>query len=80
MTFAPRFSPDGNKIVMSYTDPEIGNSEIYILDLNTRISSRTTNNHNWFPQASHLMVKKLFSILIEVEEDICMLRIQMAIK
>ncbi len=44
MTFAPRFSPDGNKIVMSYTDPEIGNSEIYILDLNTRISSRITNN------------------------------------
>ena len=33
MTFAPRFSPDGDKIVMSYTDPDIGNSEIYILDL-----------------------------------------------
>ena len=44
MTFAPRFSPDGNKIVMSYSDPEIGNSEIYILDLKTRISSRITNN------------------------------------
>ena len=44
MTFAPRFSPDGNKIVMSYTDPDIGNSEIYILDLTSRISSRITNN------------------------------------
>ncbi len=44
MTFAPRFSPDGNKIVLSYTDPEIGNSEIYILDLKTRISKRITNN------------------------------------
>ena len=44
MTFAPRFSPDGDKIVMSYTDPDIGNSEIYILDLKTRISSRITNN------------------------------------
>ncbi len=44
MTFAPRFSPDGNKIVMSYTDPDIGNSEIYILDLKTRISTRVTNN------------------------------------
>ena len=44
MTFAPRFSPDGNKIVMSYTDPDIGNSEIYILDLKTRISSRITDN------------------------------------
>ncbi len=44
MTFAPRFSPKGDKIIMSYTDPEVGNSEIYILDLNTRISSRITNN------------------------------------
>ena len=44
MTFAPRFSPDGNKIVMSYTDPDIGNSEIYVLDLKTRISKRITNN------------------------------------
>ena len=42
--FAPRFSPDGDKIVMSYTDPDIGNSEIYVLDLKTRISSRITNN------------------------------------
>ena len=44
MTFAPRFSPDGTKIVMSYTDPNVGNSEIYILDLKTRISNRVTNN------------------------------------
>tara|TARA_B100000575_G_scaffold74249_1_gene57843 strand:+ start:1410 stop:2726 length:1317 start_codon:yes stop_codon:yes gene_type:complete len=44
MTFAPRFSPDGSKIVMSYTDPEVGNSEIYVLDLNTRISNKITNN------------------------------------
>ncbi len=44
MTFAPRFSPDGSKIIMSYTDPNIGNSEIYILDLKTRISKRITNN------------------------------------
>ena len=44
MTFAPRFSPDGNQIVMSYTEPDVGNSEIYILDLKTRISKRITNN------------------------------------
>ena len=44
MTFAPRFSPDGNKIVMSFTDPDIGNSEMYILDLKTRISTRVTDN------------------------------------
>ena len=44
MTFAPRFSPDGKKIVMSYSDPQIGNSEIYVLDLSTRVSRRITNN------------------------------------
>ena len=44
MTFAPRFSPDGKKIVMSYSDPDVGNSEIYILDLQTRSTERITNN------------------------------------
>ena len=44
MTFAPRFSPDGKNIVMSYSDPEVGNSEIYILDLQTRSTKRITNN------------------------------------
>ena len=44
MTFAPRFSPDGSKIVMSYSDPDVGNSEIYILDLATRATKRITNN------------------------------------
>ena len=44
MTFAPRFSPDGSKIVMSYSDPDVGNSEIYVLDLQTRESKRITDN------------------------------------
>ena len=44
MTFAPRFSPNGKQIVMSFSDPNVGNSEIYILDLETRISKRITNN------------------------------------
>jgi len=44
MTFAPRFSPDGKQVVMSYSDPGVGNSEIYILDLTTRVSKRITNN------------------------------------
>ena len=44
MTFAPRFSPDGKRIVMSYADPGVGNTEIYILDLATRVSKRITNN------------------------------------
>ncbi len=44
MTFAPRFSPNGKQIVMSYSDPKVGNSEIYILDLDTRATRRITNN------------------------------------
>ena len=44
MTFDPRFSPDGNEIIMSYADPHIGNSEIYILDLQTRVSRKITNS------------------------------------
>ena len=44
MTFAPRFSPDGKQIVMSYSDPDVGNSEIYILDLETRNSKRITDS------------------------------------
>jgi len=44
MTFAPRFSPNGKQIVMSYTDPTVGNSEIFVLDLSTRVSKRITNN------------------------------------
>ena len=44
MTFGPVFSRDGNKILLSYADPDVGNSEIYMLDLRTRISKRLTNN------------------------------------
>tara|TARA_Y100001970_G_scaffold164586_1_gene201102 strand:- start:5225 stop:6538 length:1314 start_codon:yes stop_codon:yes gene_type:complete len=44
MTFAPRFSPDGKQIVMSYSDPNVGNAEIYILDLQTRTTKRLTDN------------------------------------
>ncbi len=32
------------KIIMSYADPDVGNSEIYILDLATRVSRRITNS------------------------------------
>ncbi len=44
MTFAPRFSPDGSKIVMSYSDPEVGNAEVYVLDLQTRVTKRITDS------------------------------------
>lgn len=42
MTFAPRFSPDGNKVIMTLSDE--GNSDIYVMDLRTRKSTRLTNH------------------------------------
>ena len=42
MTFAPRFSPSGNQVVMSMAQD--GNSEIYLMDLRTREMKRLTNN------------------------------------
>ena len=44
MTFAPRFSPDSQKIVMSFSDPKTANTEIYLMDLNTRTIDRLTND------------------------------------
>jgi TolB protein len=41
MTFAPRFSPDGNKVIMSLAVD--GNSDIYTLDLRTRQATRLTD-------------------------------------
>jgi hypothetical protein len=38
MTFAPRFSPDGNKVIMSLARQ--GNTEIYTMDLRTRKVAR----------------------------------------
>ena len=42
MTFAPRFSPDGKKIVMSFAKD--GNSDIYTMDLETRVVERITDH------------------------------------
>ena len=42
MTFAPRFSPDGNKIIMSFAKD--GNSEIYTMDIDTRIVEKITDH------------------------------------
>ncbi|PHQ72296.1 MAG: Tol-Pal system beta propeller repeat protein TolB [Sneathiella sp.] len=42
MTFAPRFSPSGNQVVMSMAKD--GNTEIYIMDLRTRAIKRLTNH------------------------------------
>ena len=43
MTFAPRFSPDGQKVIMSLGNPD-GQSSIYELDLRSRQSRRLTQS------------------------------------
>ena len=42
MTFSPRFSPDGERLVLSLAMD--GNTEIYTVDLRTRATQRLTNN------------------------------------
>ncbi len=43
MTFAPRFSPDGKKVIFSLIE-EGGDSNIFAMDLRTRRSNRLTNH------------------------------------
>jgi TolB protein len=43
MTFAPRFSPDGQKVVMSLLRDD-GNSNIYAMDLRSRSTTRLTDS------------------------------------
>lgn len=45
MTFAPRFSPDGQKVIMSLMR-EDGNSNIYTMDLRSRSTTRLTNSNS----------------------------------
>ncbi len=42
MSFAPRFSPDGKKVIMSVSLN--GNSEIFTMDIDSRKRTRITNN------------------------------------
>jgi TolB protein len=42
MTFAPRFSPDGQKVIMSLLRDD-GNSNIFSMDLRSRTTTRLTN-------------------------------------
>ncbi len=44
MTFAPRFSPDGQKVIMSLLRDD-GNSNIYTLDLRSRATTRLTDSN-----------------------------------
>ena len=43
MTFSPRFSPDGQQVVMSLQQPD-GNANIYAMDLRSRNTTRLTNS------------------------------------
>ena len=42
MTFAPRFSPDGNSVIMSLA--RNGNTDLYRMDLGSRRMSRLSND------------------------------------
>jgi TolB protein len=44
MTFAPRFSPDGQKVIMSLLRDD-GNSNIFTMDLRSRTTTRLTNSN-----------------------------------
>ena len=66
MTFAPRFSPDGKKIIMSFAKD--GNSDIFTMDLETRLVEELQNTlqlirHHHFHQMENL----LHLTLIEVD-------------
>jgi TolB protein len=45
MTFAPRFSPDGQRVVLSINRDD-GNSDIFIVDLRSRATQRLTNSNS----------------------------------
>ena len=45
MTFAPRFSPDGQRVIMSLLRDD-GNSNIFAMDLRSRNTTRLTNSNS----------------------------------
>ena len=45
MTFAPRFSPDGQRVIMSLLR-EDGNSNVFSMDLRSRTTTRLTNSNS----------------------------------
>ena len=45
MTFAPRFSPDGQKVIFSLLRDD-GNSNIFAMDLRSRTTTRLTNSNS----------------------------------
>lgn len=43
MSFAPRYSPDGQRVIMSLLDPDGRNSNIHVLDLRSKQVQQLTN-------------------------------------
>ena len=65
MTFAPRFSPDGKKIIMSFAKD--GNSDIYTMDLESRLVEKLQIIHQLIHHLHILLMENiLLLILIEV--------------
>jgi TolB protein len=60
MTFAPRFSPDGKKIIMSFAKD--GKSDIYTMDLENRIVERITNHPSIDTSPSYSPKWKIYCI------------------
>ena len=57
MTFAPRFSPDGKKIIMSFAMD--GNSDIYTMDLETRVVDRSRYQQIYIMKSDGSNVKRI---------------------
>ena len=65
MTFAPRFSPDGKKIIMSFAKD--GNSDIYTMDLENRVVEKLQIIHQLTHLHRILQMESIFVLtLIEV--------------
>ena len=66
MTFAPRFSPNGKKIIMSFAKD--GNSDIYTMDIENRIVKKITNHPSIDTSPSYSPDGK-YIVLILIEAD-----------
>ena len=66
MTFAPRFSPDGKKIIMSFAKD--GNSDIYTMNISSRVVEKITEHSSIDTSPYTRPMENIFaSILIEVD-------------
>ena len=58
---APKFSPDGKKLLLVLSKDKTGSTEIYLLDLATRRETRLTNHRSidtepsWFPNGQDIV-------------------------